>query len=685
MARSIVSGFTGFPEGYHSEEMSCIRELHACATNGSMDLAKECIHSGADVNLKDKSNGLTPLHCSFNGGHVELSLMLIKSGAILEHHHDMSSRENEKFDHRTSVLDKDGLSPMDALSAVLADHLRTAGRSLRASSVLCFGKADFTLGIPLPKSSEVVRPRRVDTLATECVVQVCASKHHSLAVTRSGEVYSWGHGRSGRLGHGDEVSQPEPTLIAVLSSFYKVHVIQVAAGENHTLVVTRAGELYSWGSDRFGQLGHGSKYNNNSKTAKMNGVAADNRQESKKSTAKEGGASHAGVLLSPRRVESLRRVRVVQVAAGDAHSMCCTNADELYAWGSNRSGQLGLKPTELSVVGVAAAAPGRGGSSAGRAAENESGASTSGVSTPRRVFIDALQDGAVGSGSTRAAMNRIATFERDQEQLEVNLFEKRDDFRDSGGNRNHHNKILQIVASHSNSMLLCRGRVLEHEFIRSYAYQEEEVVEDGQEHRSGRTANSGRGNRTVNEVYQWGHGICAPRRVHFASRTKKHSSSDAGAADGKSSGATSDFITVGSSGSAVNVTQVAAGQHHYAGVSSAGVMYTWGAGIEQLGHGVGGSGATTSVDATPSASMPLAHDRSSSYLSHPCAVTGLLSASGSYRGGRVVAVSAAGNRTCAVTEVGDLYTWGATDSKVIKASVPFIRSFALSLCDTIIN
>lgn len=37
---------------------------------------------------------------------------------------------------------------------------------------------------------------------TPCVPQVAAGAKHTLALTAKGEVYSWGHGDNGRLGHG---------------------------------------------------------------------------------------------------------------------------------------------------------------------------------------------------------------------------------------------------------------------------------------------------------------------------------------------------------------------------------------------------------------------------------------------------------------------------------------------------
>lgn len=77
------------------------------------------------------------------------------------------------------------------------------------------------------------------------------SRHHSAAVTRCGRLFTWGHGRSGRLGHGNEEVCMLPTLVQGMTAH---KVVDVAASETHTAAFTRDGEVYTWGRDRFGQV-----------------------------------------------------------------------------------------------------------------------------------------------------------------------------------------------------------------------------------------------------------------------------------------------------------------------------------------------------------------------------------------------------------------------------------------------
>lgn len=46
-------------------------------------------------------------------------------------------------------------------------------------------------------------PRLVEALRSVPVKQVASGGYFSAAVSESGELYSWGHGKDGQLGHGD--------------------------------------------------------------------------------------------------------------------------------------------------------------------------------------------------------------------------------------------------------------------------------------------------------------------------------------------------------------------------------------------------------------------------------------------------------------------------------------------------
>ena len=77
---------------------------------------------------------------------------------------------------------------------------------------------------------------------------------HSLAITADGEVWSWGQGAYGELGHGDQQNQLLPKK---LEAFAGQRVVTVSAGSDHSLAFTADGAVFTWGEGEYGCLGHG--------------------------------------------------------------------------------------------------------------------------------------------------------------------------------------------------------------------------------------------------------------------------------------------------------------------------------------------------------------------------------------------------------------------------------------------
>lgn len=77
---------------------------------------------------------------------------------------------------------------------------------------------------------------------------------HALALTQDGKVFSWGQGEDGELGHGNRLSLDRPRP---LEAFRSKRVRDIACGSAHSAAITSGGELYTWGLGQYGRLGHG--------------------------------------------------------------------------------------------------------------------------------------------------------------------------------------------------------------------------------------------------------------------------------------------------------------------------------------------------------------------------------------------------------------------------------------------
>ncbi|VEN55650.1 unnamed protein product, partial [Callosobruchus maculatus] len=87
------------------------------------------------------------------------------------------------------------------------------------------------------------------TISSIKMIDVVAGQYHSLALSCSGKVYTWGWGIHGQLGHGncDNLFYPKELN-------FPFTVKQIAAGHAHSLLLTTEGKLYGFGSNVFGQL-----------------------------------------------------------------------------------------------------------------------------------------------------------------------------------------------------------------------------------------------------------------------------------------------------------------------------------------------------------------------------------------------------------------------------------------------
>ncbi|KAI4383537.1 hypothetical protein MLD38_009364 [Melastoma candidum] len=87
------------------------------------------------------------------------------------------------------------------------------------------------------------------------VILISAGASHSVALLSGHIVCSWGRGEDGQLGLGDAEDRLLPTQLSALDGH---EVVSVICGADHTIALSESRcEVYSWGWGDFGRLGHG--------------------------------------------------------------------------------------------------------------------------------------------------------------------------------------------------------------------------------------------------------------------------------------------------------------------------------------------------------------------------------------------------------------------------------------------
>ncbi|KAL0491239.1 hypothetical protein AKO1_009982 [Acrasis kona] len=150
-------------------------------------------------------------------------------------------------------------------------------------------------------------PKQMSALTN--TVKVGLGYNHSVVLLSDGRVFSFGSNDHYELGHGKVgVSTNVPGEIVALREH---NILDVCSGNGFSIALTAQGSLFSWGRNDHGMLGLGD--------------------------------------LEPRTIpqpiNTIKNVQIMYVEAGGAHVIAVSDQDEVYCWGFNGQGRLGIGKT----------------------------------------------------------------------------------------------------------------------------------------------------------------------------------------------------------------------------------------------------------------------------------------------------------------------------------------------------
>lgn len=142
---------------------------------------------------------------------------------------------------------------------------------------------------------------------------IAAGKRHSVALRDDGTVWTWGSNYYGQLGHGEPGWPNKQNVPAQVQGVD--HVISIAAGSDHTVALRDDGTVWLWGLNDRGQLGNGT-----------GGQQAGEDEEAD---------------FSALPVQAQGLVNITAIAAGTGHTIALREDGTVWVWGANWRGQIG--------------------------------------------------------------------------------------------------------------------------------------------------------------------------------------------------------------------------------------------------------------------------------------------------------------------------------------------------------
>ena len=224
-------------------------------------------------------------------------------------------------------------------------------------------------------------PLLVESLSMNQAISISCGAYHTATVTDKNEAYAWGLGDKGALGYGHHENQYFPVRMVShpshnVAQSIPVHVKgkSVSCGDDHSLVLEVSGKLYGCGSNEHGQLANGSK-DSDCSLVLVTGI-------NERVVQVAAGSQHSLILTESGKALGAGLNNKGQIGSGDTHSSSVpievkapglkfktlhastfsaglTDSGDLYLWGENPSFGESLTPTkEIKLSNVVSAGVG---------------------------------------------------------------------------------------------------------------------------------------------------------------------------------------------------------------------------------------------------------------------------------------------------------------------------------------
>ncbi|XP_069975380.1 uncharacterized protein [Penaeus vannamei] len=225
----------------------------------------------------------------------------------------------------------------------------------------------YSTGVPLPYGGSRIS-----------VVEV--GKEHCMALTTDGVVLTWGSGMRGQLGNGElcQIDHPEP-----VESLQGITISSIASGGWHCVALSTSGDAYTWGWNESGQLGFPAKADQEASILgtfshrcrypepvhMTDTIHSDSKVEEIRTNEWSGNDHKASlegtgdcrtdprinkgrakdvvnVQTSPRLLDFWNEdMAIIDVKSGDRHTLYQLEDGSVWSTGMNKYGQLGLGDT----------------------------------------------------------------------------------------------------------------------------------------------------------------------------------------------------------------------------------------------------------------------------------------------------------------------------------------------------